>query len=190
MSRVYYWSDQHFGDPTVARLRGYSSVKDHDSAVAEAWVSTVTKRDTVYMLGDVCRKGRKNEDPSLGLISSLPGSKRLVMGNHDALHPLNQPSVSDWNRWGWVFDSMDMAVKRRVGGVAFLLSHFPYRGDHKDEDRHVQWRLPDLGLPLVHGHVHHLWRERENMLNTGVERNPLPVTQEEVEEWISTLQSN
>lgn len=38
---------------------------------------------------------------------------------------------------------------------AILLSHFPYGGrDHTSEARYQQWRLPDRGAPLVHGHTH------------------------------------
>ena len=35
-----------------------------------------------------------------------------------------------------------------------LLSHFPYDGDHTTTDREQQYRLRDLGLPIVHGHTH------------------------------------
>lgn len=32
--------------------------------------------------------------------------------------------------------------------------HFPYEGDHTDEERFNQWRLRNYGQPLVHGHTH------------------------------------
>src|SRR5690606_8522532 len=42
----------------------------------------------------------------------------------------------------------------KLAGRDFLLSHFPYQGDHTDEPRYRQWRLPNLGEALLHGHTH------------------------------------
>ena len=45
-------------------------------------------------------------------------------------------------------------AKRKLPAVGeAYLSHFPYTGDH-GEDRYPQWRLPDLLVPLIHGHTH------------------------------------
>jgi calcineurin-like phosphoesterase family protein len=35
-----------------------------------------------------------------------------------------------------------------------MLSHFPYEGDHFDEDRFDDVRATDSGLPILHGHTH------------------------------------
>ena len=35
-----------------------------------------------------------------------------------------------------------------------MVSHFPYSGDHSEESRYDQWRLPDFGVPIIHGHTH------------------------------------
>ncbi len=38
-------------------------------------------------------------------------------------------------------------------GTEVLLSHFPYHRD-RGEARHTQWRLPNEGRWLLHGHTH------------------------------------
>ena len=51
---------------------------------------------------------------------------------------------------------MQAFAKARIDGRTVLLSHLPYQdaGDHTAEERYPQFRLPDLGGWLVHGHTH------------------------------------
>lgn len=74
VSRVFAIADLHFGHLKVAQLRGFQTTEQHDSALVAAWNSVVTKRDVVYVLGDVFRLERMQE---------LAGMKKLAMGNHD-----------------------------------------------------------------------------------------------------------
>jgi len=41
-----------------------------------------------------------------------------------------------------------------------MLCHLPYQGDHTDIDRYPEYRLPDLGMPMLCGHVHDAWKVR------------------------------
>lgn len=36
----------------------------------------------------------------------------------------------------------------------FLISHYPYQGDHTEGERYTQYRLRDEGKLLFHGHLH------------------------------------
>ena len=74
MSRVFVIADLHLGHKLIAGLRGFPSPIEHDTAIVHAWNSTVTKRDVVYVLGDVF---------SLELVPTLNGTKKLALGNHD-----------------------------------------------------------------------------------------------------------
>lgn len=74
MSRVFVIADLHLGHQLVAKLRGFDNVFAHDNAIVENWNRVVTKRDVVYVLGDVFRLDRVGE---------LHGTKKLAMGNHD-----------------------------------------------------------------------------------------------------------
>lgn len=74
MSRVYVIADLHLGHHKLAEVRGFPNVFAHDNAIIENWNRVVTKRDVVYVLGDVFRLDRVGE---------LRGTKKLAMGNHD-----------------------------------------------------------------------------------------------------------
>ena len=74
MSRVFAIGDPHLGHRKAAQLRGFASSEQHDRAFVEAWNRTVTKRDVVYVLGDVFK---------LDLVPLLHGTKKLALGNHD-----------------------------------------------------------------------------------------------------------
>lgn len=74
MSRVFVIADLHLGHQLVAKLRGFDNVFAHDNAIVENWNRVVTKRDVVYVLGDVFRLDRLPE---------MHGYKKLAMGNHD-----------------------------------------------------------------------------------------------------------
>ena len=85
--RVFYTSDLHIGHGRVADIRGFTSTRDHDAAIREAWCAEVTARDTVYILGDVAVSGFPY---ALGFLKALPGRKHLVAGNHDPVHPMHR----------------------------------------------------------------------------------------------------
>lgn len=147
---VWYTSDLHFGHRFVAELRGFNDVDDHDAALCDNWASRVAADDVVWVLGDLAMS-RYVE--ALALIKALPGIKHLVAGNHDPVHPMHrrapkyQPACLD------TFASVQAAARRRINGVDVLLSHFPYTAD-RGETRYPQWRLPNLGAWLLHGHTH------------------------------------
>ena len=184
---VFYWSDLHLGHNKVAKLREFSTTEEHDAAIIDAWAATVTPRDTVWVLGDLTAGGARDTRNALNTIGKLPGTKRLITGNHDKLHPINRPRVSDYSAWLDTFATIDNAARIKLHGTSVLLSHFPYDGDHTGQDRHSQWRLRNLGAPLIHGHVHAEWRTRDRMLNVGVDHWPTPASQNEILEWLDTI---
>lgn len=152
MSRVWLTSDLHIGHERVATdHRPFGSVEEHDATLAHNWRSRVTKRDVVYVLGDLAVGGL---DSALALVASLPGIKHFISGNHDACHPLNRRWRSALPRFLGAFDTVQPFGTIRYQGREFLLSHFPYSDDHTDPPRHMQWRLPNHGKWLLHGHTH------------------------------------
>ncbi len=92
----------------------------------------------------------------LTLLSSLPGTKHLILGNHDRPHPAYRSKDDAWDLYAVVFTTIALAGELRVGSERCLLSHFPYDGEGREgvADRHTQWRLRDLGATLLHGHTH------------------------------------
>jgi calcineurin-like phosphoesterase family protein len=66
------------------------------------------------------------------------------------------------------------------------MNHLPYEGDSHDDDRFVPLRPVDDGGWLLHGHVHNKWRQKERMINVGVDVWDLaPVAQETLEALIA-----
>jgi calcineurin-like phosphoesterase family protein len=152
VSNVFYTSDLHFSHRRVSEIRGFDDPSAHDAALILNWNSVVQPCDTVFVLGDV---SLMKPARYMHLTNMLNGTKHLIFGNHDPGNGGNRDAHkygSDY--WNAGFVSSHDFLRRRIGGRNILLSHYPYSGDHTEEDRMAQYRLPDLGLPLLHGHVH------------------------------------
>lgn len=126
MSIVYVTSDWHLGHKGIAdRFRTrFDSDRHHDHYIVEGARGVLTKRDTIFMLGDMSFTVEGME-----MIGSLPGRKILVRGNHDVLH---------MDQYNAVFDEIHGAYRYK----GCFLTHIPihpmelYRGGN------------------VHGHCH------------------------------------
>ena len=188
MSRIWYTSDLHIGHRLVAGIRGFEDVAEHDAALVDSWLSTVNARDTVYVLGDVAVSGYSY---ALDIVKALPGRKHLIAGNHDPVHPMHRQTFAPkFAEWADVFATISPFGRRRLAGREVLLSHFPYAewgdGPERDGNRYAQYRLPDLGVPLLHGHTHGTEREHGHSLHVGLDAWGMGlVDQEVVIEWLN-----
>lgn len=89
MVKIWLISDTHFGHENiykfvsndgVTRVRPrFEHARDADEYMCDLWSSMVKPQDHIYHLGDVAM----NFAPRVSLIKSLPGHKRLILGNHD-----------------------------------------------------------------------------------------------------------
>lgn len=126
MSKVLFCSDLHFGHKNIANFRtDMSDEYQNRRKICEDWEKRVTKRDTVYVLGDACFTM-----DALIQFSKLPGKKILIRGNHDTL-----PALAYLH----YFDEVYGLLKYKE----FWLSHAPI---HPNELRNK------INL---HGHVHY-----------------------------------
>lgn len=167
---VWFTSDLHLGHAKVAQLRGFDSPAEHDEALADMWRSTVRREDSVWVLGDVTGStSKKAVAAAMFKLMALPGWKHLILGNHDAAHPMYRDAFKRSAEYSYAFHTVAMAARRRIEGRNVLLSHFPYERD-RDETRHSQWRLRNEGLWLIHGHTHgeeQGWLTTEDLAVTG-----------------------
>lgn len=125
MSKAYVISDLHFGHKAICKYRPqFTTPKEHDEYICDMWQQTVTKRDSVYVLGDACFT-----EEAVDLVGKLNGTKLLIAGNHDDL------PASSYLR---VFRNVRGLQKRK----GIWLSHAPI---HPDELR---------GCSNIHGHIH------------------------------------
>ncbi len=158
MSNVYFTSDLHWYHRLVTKLRGFGEGEDaitaHNDALIKGWHSVVKKDDDiVWVLGDlIVNSGTL--DKALGIMSRLPGRKRLVLGNHDPAHPMHRDAFKWIHKYDDVFEYVTPFARIKVNGKNVLLSHFPYNLDHTHDARFEQWRLKDEGEFLLHGHTH------------------------------------
>lgn len=172
------------------------------------WNKVVGHDDLVYVLGDYALGDWRH---GLKYLHRMAGTKILITGNHDHCAPTNKKG---WQRQrDYLFDPdtgtelftaiQDFAevslppVHKNGQHRRVLLSHYPYTGDHENrDDRYAQFRLRDLGQPLLHGHIHdNAWVERSShgsvMFNVGVDVNGFtPVCAEEVHRVIRDFESS
>lgn len=146
-------------------------VTEMNEGLVRLWNSQVDPFDVTWVLGDVCM-GRVDEN--LAYVERLNGRKVLVAGNHDRMHDImykGEEKQQYWiDRYTEVgFEILDNELVTQFDGVLAQVCHFPYEGDHTEEERYGKYRPLDAGLPLVHGHVHDLFQTNGRQYNVGID---------------------
>lgn len=199
--QVWYTSDLHIGHKLVALKRGFwergtrdenggpiADTAAHDLYLATTWEQAIHPLDTVYVLGDISINGGQH---ALDWIAARPGTKHLIVGNHDPVHPMYRTATKLLPHWSKYFETIQPFMRRKLLGQTVLLSHFPYEswgdGPMRPGSRHNQYRLPDHGEILVHGHTHGVEKQHGTMFHVGVDAWGLrPVNQDVLIEWMTT----
>ena len=185
---VLYTGDPHFEHERIIELchRPFHDVDEMNKTIVFRWNLTVRPDDIVYVLGDVTGGGLAG----LRWVRELNGHLILVAGNHDQCHPMHsnwRKAMPKYRDAG--FEEIVPFVTRKIGKHRVLLSHFPYTADHTDEPRYGQYRLPDLGMPLIHGHTHQPTRENGHQLHVGMDAwDFTPVPEHLVVAWLDGLE--
>lgn len=148
---IWLTSDPHWHHRKVSEIRGFDTPEEHDDALLGEYVDYIRPNDRTWWLGDLTAT---SPQPGFEAIAKIPGKHHLVWGNHDNGHPMHRDSYRRQDRYRPYFESMQAFIRRRAAGREYLMCHFPYAGDHTEVQRYDQYRLPDLGTPLVHGHTH------------------------------------
>lgn len=159
MSAIWYIGDLHFGHEKVANLRGFATPYSMNSEIMYKWEEQVKEEDVVYVMGDISGGSTANEKFALGILSVLPGRKRLIKGNHDSVSGIHRAMSPNAQLFNEVFETQSDYGRIRVERENILLSHYPYwsqgDGPGRGEGRHRQYRLSDFGELLIHAHTHH-----------------------------------
>lgn len=178
MTGIYFTADLHLGHINIAALRGFTSTEYHDRTIADRWDAAVRPDDQVWVLGDISL-GRKGAPAALEWIAARPGIKHLIPGNHDPCHPMHSTAHKYQRTYLDVFESVQQSAVRKLDGHRVLLSHFPFEGDHTDIPRYPEYRFPDTGQWLLHGHTHSPIKQRGRQLHVGVDAHnlaPVPLS--------------
>ena len=129
MSRVFFTSDLHLGHENLCKnLRGFPSAKENDELIIENWNKTVTKRDIVFLLGDITME---NNTVLRKYIPLLQGIIYVLPGNHE-----NRQCCKSLQDFG-------ITLIGNIKYKNFILSHIPI---HQQEIRKARGN--------IHGHIH------------------------------------
>jgi calcineurin-like phosphoesterase family protein len=130
-----------------------------EQVIISNYRKVVSSSDTCYFLGDFTIKGSQHRAHLEWLVDQLPGTKILILGNHDKFNPFTYVDVG--------FQSVHTALD--IG--EFVLVHDPALCN---VDKSRKWLC---------GHIHNLFKMNRNgnVLNVGVDQwGFFPVTIEEV----------
>lgn len=181
--RTWFTSDLHFGHENIIKYcaRPYRDVDEMNQDLIRRWNDVVSDHDTVWVLGDFAMGDISD---TLTIAADLRGHKILLAGNHDRCWTGRRESAEAWTER--YLESGFAEVRQGVqsltiNGHRVDLCHFPYVGDSHDKDRYIEHRPVDHGGWLLHGHVHERWRQRDRMINVGVDANSYaPLGEDEV----------
>ena len=193
MSKRWFTSDTHINHRRVAELRGFLTIEGvpdlaaHNKEVAENWDGVVDDDDLVYVLGDIAMNA--NEDV-FDWFDKRPGRKILIAGNHDGCASFHSGASKEQRKYLEHFESVHDFLQIKINTHKVALSHYPYSGEgsREIEERYTQWRLRDMGLPLLHGHTHGPEREHGYQMHVGLDAWDLHLVPEVViSDWLNTL---
>lgn len=151
MCEQYFLGDIHIGHKNILKYRPeFPSLEEHDARIMDNILSTVGKRDLLWLTGD-CFFTKESLDFLRTLRSHIPRIN-LVLGNHDTDNRERVDNVKTIIRE----DLVD-----KVGAIFtvkdFWVTHAPI---HSEELR---------GKRNIHGHVHTNTLEDPRYYNTSCE---------------------
>lgn len=151
---VYVLGDTHFGhDNMVLKYsrQHFSSIEEHDRTIVDNILSVCGKRDTLYLMGDVCLK--KDAFHYVEEIAKAVENLYIVLGNHD-FERKEGPTLMD-------YIELQKYARIKLLGISKYkdawLSHAPI---HPSELR---------GEINIHGHIHDKAIDDERYVNISCE---------------------
>jgi calcineurin-like phosphoesterase family protein len=134
VSKVWLVSDLHLGHKSICKYRPeFRFPEEHNHTIAENLFQPLGKRDTIYLLGDICFS--KDWAWIYKKLADEVASVHLVIGNHDSENAQRQSILKEAINAGVRLHSL-------VSYKGCWLSHAPL---HPEELR---------GKYCIHGHMH------------------------------------
>lgn len=159
MSLVWTTADWHLGHANCAKWRGFDSVHHHNQTIMSNYAELVGKNDVVWFLGDIILTA-----DVVPQFNSLPGRKRLVLGNHDTDHFQKRTGLSILD-FASLFEQIHGLYKYKDA----WLSHAPI---HPQQLR---------GRLNIHGHMHASKLDDNSYINVSLEQTDMkPVKYQEI----------
>ena len=165
MSQVKFISDLHHGHTNICKFRTHidgqsvTSVEEHDEILSDRILSSLNKRDTLWLLGDLffTEESMKYWEAYSKACKTI----QVVLGNHCTDRPIRQQNLR--------IMAQTAKIHSLVKYKGFWLSHCPI---HPCELR---------GAKNIYGHTHHKPIDDERYLSVCCEQvDYRPVTIEEL----------
>ena len=147
-------ADQHFFHRNVLRYcdRPFKDINEMNKVIIDNYRKVVNENDEVYFLGDLTMCGPNQRDKVARVMNKLPGTKHLILGNHDRFKPFSYHSMG--------FSSVHTALRTTFhhdslvfGNAEFYLAHDP------------AWAQIPLTLWIC-GHIHNNWKSMKTLKGT------------------------
>ena len=156
MNNIFFTADNHYQHEKIIKLcsRPYNSVEEMDEALIKNWNNRVSRKDTVYIIGDFAYKNHGRFQQQLN------GKKILIRGNHDRM---SQEQLRNFTE---VHDLLD----RVIDNTEVIMCHYAMR----------TWNHSFNGSSFhVYGHSHQRLPEYDDVRSCDVgvdgwEYSPIP----------------
>lgn len=191
---VWLGSDHHLNHKRIIEFekRPFASLREMNEEIVRRHNEVVEPHHVFIQAGDFIMG---DFEEGLEYAAQMNGQGYVKLGNHDrgSAAGRNRPGYAErfaerYREAGFIVLSDLEETTITIGGRTVVISHYPYRGDHTEHDRHLALRPVDRGLPLIHGHIHSLRRISGRMFNVGVDVNDFaPVSDQEIIAWLNTL---
>lgn len=138
----FFISDTHFGCVNKHDNRTLNT----DIEIKQKWNKKVNNGDHVYILGDVARfGGNKNAERACEIISTLKGTKHLIIGNHDSLSDARVRQI-----FVECVHEKEISISQKGNNYRLVLTHCPY----------LMWPNQHRGSIMLYGHLHNTDEEK------------------------------
>mgnify|MGYP001178130047 CR=1 FL=1 len=156
MNNIFFTSDLHWDHNKIVDICSRPvEVKDHNDWLIEIWNNTVSKKDIVYILGDVSMASKENTERKF--LSKLNGTKHLILGNHD--NNLRSSTYFESISQIKTFNSNIVDIDGIPMNIHIELCHYPM----------MSWNRSVHGSFHCFGHVHGRLEGRGLSIDVGLD---------------------
>lgn len=123
-----------------------------DKLMLDNWNKVVTRKDTVYHLGDLSMATTSQYSDIANVLSQLNGKIYLILGNHD-----NRQLINKLDRDGYIEILSDVGYRKKFNHRVYFLSHYGIDiGGYNQLRDYVKETdsLPKNTTVSIHGHIH------------------------------------
>ena len=139
-----------------------TTVEEHDEWIIDRINNVVSKKDQLYILGDVSMGDRVRTEK---LLDKIHGNKSLILGNHDN-------NIAHSTRFGEITQLKDFNFNSEsYPNIHIVLCHYPI----------ASWNRKVHGASMLYGHCHGRFQNNGLSFDVGVDANDyLPLSLEQV----------